>query len=72
MKKLLEIQDQYIVALKREVSKPIELLIAAKYAISNTIGSCRVEGCTTKEPCNFCKAWSEVWTDIDYYLKDNK
>jgi hypothetical protein len=72
MKKLLEIQDQYIAALKREVSKPIELLTAAKYAASNNISACTIEGCTAEKRCNFCKAWSEVWTDIDAYLKDNR
>ena len=72
MKKLLEIQDQYIEALKREVSKPIELLTAAKFAMSDCIGNCKVMSCTTGHPCNRCKSWSKVWDDIDAYLEDNE
>ena len=72
MKKLLEIQDQYIAALKREVSKPIELLTAAKFAAGNHIGDCLREGCTRDNKCSFCAAWVKVWDDIDAYLKDNE
>jgi len=72
MKKLLEIQNQYIEELKRAVTKPIELLTAAKYAASNNIGSCTVKGCVVEKRCNFCTAWARVWDDIDKYLEDNK
>jgi len=70
MKKLLEIQGQYIDALKREVSKPIELLTAAKFAAGNCIGDCK--RCTSENPCSQCKAWAKVWDGIDAYLKDNE
>lgn len=72
MRELLVIQEQYITALKREVSRPIELLTAAKFAAGNHIGDCRMEGCTRENKCNYCKSWSKVWGDIDAYLEDNK
>ena len=71
MKKLLEIQNQYIEELKRVVTKPIELLTAAKYAAGNNLSSCGIEGCNRDNRCNFCTAWAKVWNDIDAYLKDN-
>ena len=71
MKKLLEIQNQYIVELKRAITKPLELLRAAKYAAGNHISDCGREGCTSENRCNYCKAWSKIWDDIDAYLKDN-
>lgn len=71
MKKLFDIQNQYIKALKQEVEKPVELLRAAKYAAGNYISDCRIKGCTGENKCNYCKAWSKVWDDIDAYLKDN-
>ena len=70
MKKLLEIQDQYIEALKEEVSKPIELLTAAKFAAGNCIGDCN--RCTPENPCSQCNAWAKVWDDIEAYLEDNR
>lgn len=72
MKKLLELQRQYIEALRRSTAKPIELLEAAKYSLSNHISDCRMEGCTTEKRCNFCTAWTKVWDDIDAYLEDNE
>lgn len=72
MKKLLEIQKQYIAELERALTKPIELLTAAKYAAGNNISSCGIEGCTAEKRCDFCTAWSKVWNDIDAYLKDNE
>ena len=72
MKKLLEIQNQYIAELKRALTKPVELLTAAKYAASNHISDCKHEGCARENRCNFCKAWAKVWDDIDAYLKDNE
>ena len=72
MKKLLEIQGQYIEALKKARTRPIELLTAAKYAAGNHISDCRIEGCTAENRCNYCTAWSKVWDDIDAYLKDNE
>jgi len=71
MKRLLEAQKQYIAELERALTKPIELLTAAKYAAGNNISSCVTEGCTAENRCNFCKAWAKVWDDIDDYLKDN-
>lgn len=72
MRKLLEIQKQYIAELERAIKKPIELLTAAKYAAGNHISDCRMEGCTAESRCNYCKAWTKVWDDIDAYLKDNE
>ena len=72
MRELLKIQKQYIAALERAVSRPIELLTAAKYAAGNHISECRLEGCTSENRCNFCESWSKVWDDIDKYLEDNK
>lgn len=75
MKKLLEIQEQYIEAFKEHVSKSVELLNAAKNAMGNYIGSCDMsvcKRCTPEKKCNFCEGWSKVWDDIDAYLKDNK
>ena len=71
MKKLIELQKQYITELKEVLTKPIELLTAAKYAAGNHISSCSVEGCTREKSCNFCTAWRKVWDDIDKYLEDN-
>jgi len=41
MRELLIIQEQYIAALEREITKPLELLRAAKYAASNNISECK-------------------------------
>lgn len=71
MKKLLEIQKQYIAELERAIKKPLELLRAAKYAAGNRISECTVEGCNCENRCNYCKSWSKVWDDIDAYLKNN-
>lgn len=71
MKKLLEIQNQYIEELKRAITRPLELLTAAKYSAGNHISDCRIEGCTVEKRCDFCEAWAKVWDDIDAYLKDN-
>ena len=71
MKRLLEIQNQYIVELERAITKPIELLTAAKYAAGNYISACTMENCTRDSRCNFCTAWAKVWDDIDAYLNDN-
>ena len=70
MKKLLEIQDQYIEALRAHTSKSVELLNAAKNAMGNSISDCK--RCTPEKPCHYCKAWSKVWDDIDAYLEDSK
>jgi len=72
LKKLLEIQGQYIAAMKNHVTKSVELLNAAKSSLSNHIGSCKVKDCTIDKPCNFCTTWSKAWDDIDAYLEDNK
>ena len=72
MKKLLEIQNQYIKAMKSHIAKSVELLTAAKSSLSNFIGSCHREGCTKEEPCGFCKSWQKKWDDIDDYLEDNE
>jgi len=71
MKKLLEIQKQYMAELEKAMTKPIELLIAAKYAAGNYISDCRFKGCTADNRCNYCKAWSKIWEEIDEYLEDN-
>lgn len=71
MKKLLEIQEQYMAELEKAMTKPIELLTAAKYAAGNNISACTVKDCTTEKRCNFCTAWIRVWHDIDKFLGDN-
>ena len=71
MKKLLEIQKQFMAELEKALTKPIELLTAAKYAAGNHISGCDIEGCTAENKCNFCVSWTKVWKDIDAYLKDN-
>ena len=71
MKHLLELQDTYITALKKSVTKPIELLEAAKFAMGNRISECGITGCTVDNRCNYCTSWSKVWEDIDAFLKDN-
>jgi len=72
MKKLLEIQERYMTAISEHTAKSVDLLNAAKGAMGNYIGSCKVKGCTNEKPCNFCTAWAKVWDDIDAYLEDNK
>lgn len=72
MKKLLELQAEYIAALKRETRKSVELLTAAKYAMSNNIADCRITGCTAESKCNVCRSWAKVWEDIDAYIEDNE
>jgi hypothetical protein len=72
MKKLLEIQEQYIEALKEHVAKSVELLNAAKYAMGNYMGSCKVTGCTAENRCNHCRSWTKVWDDIEAYIEDNE
>ena len=72
MKKLLEIQERYITALREHTNKSVELLNAAKNAMGNYIGSCKVKGCTHEKRCHSCIAWTKVWDDIDAYLKDNE
>ena len=71
MKQLLELQNQYIKELRLALEKPLELLVAAKYAAGNYISDCRIEGCTAENMCNYCTSWSKVWDDIDAYLEDN-
>jgi len=71
MKKLLELQNEYIAELERFTKKAVDLLTAAKYAAGNNINECTVVGCTRENRCNFCNAWSKVWDDIDEYLKEN-
>jgi hypothetical protein len=70
MRELLVIQEQYIEVLEREVTKPLELLRAAKLAMGNYISACR--RCTPEKPCVNCASWAKVWDDIDAYLKDNE
>jgi hypothetical protein len=72
MKKLLELQNQYIEELKQFVTDAVDLLKAAKYAAGNNISDCTVKDCTAEERCNFCKAWAKVWDDIDKYLEGNE
>ena len=72
MKKLLEKQNEYIEALKNHTDKTVNLLNAAKNAMGNYIGSCKVKGCTHEKRCHYCTAWVKVWDDIDTYLKDNE
>lgn len=72
MKKLLEIQEQYIEALKDHVKKSVELLTAAKCAMGNYIGSCGVTGCSVANRCNRCRSWFKVWEDIEAFIEDNK
>ena len=71
MKDLLKKQEVYIVEMKRALTKPLELLVAAKYASGNYISDCHIEGCTSENMCNYCTFWSKVWDDIDAYLEDN-
>ena len=71
MKKLLEIQSQYIEALKNHTAKSVKLLNAARNAMGNYLGHCEIKECTRENRCNFCAAWAKVWDDIDAYLEDN-
>jgi len=69
---LVELHNQYIEALEEALTKPIELLIAAKAAAGNNISTCKVTACTVDSPCHFCRAWHKVWEDIDEWLKVNE
>lgn len=69
---LVELQEQLIKEIRKAIKKPIELLTAAKFAAGNYISACNIKGCTAESRCSSCKAWSEVWDDIDAYLRDNE
>jgi len=72
MEELIKLQEQYIEAVRRHTKKTVGLLLSAKHALGNHIGSCRTKGCTSENRCRDCKIWTKVWDDIDNFLKENE
>ena len=71
MKKLLEIQNQYIAEMKKVTARTVELLGAARNSLANHVGHCNVLGCTPEKPCGHCKSWRRIWDEIDVFIEDN-
>lgn len=70
MKKLLEIQNQYIEEMNNMVAESKRLLTAARHSLSNRISNCKITGCTLEKPCRSCRSWDSIWKEIEEYIDD--
>ena len=72
MSNIKKIHSDYIDELESFIGRSLNLLLAAKIALSNQIGRCTVEGCTEETPCTFCQSWQDKWDEIDEFIAENQ